>query len=53
MRNADVDGRHQDMPTRWEFVGKVADEEIRRKYIGKSVARYSAKGTRNPIKYVN
>jgi hypothetical protein len=38
-------------PGRWEFVGSVADESVRRKYLGKSVAEYLA--SRNPIKYVN
>jgi uncharacterized protein len=38
-------------PGRWEFVGSVADESIRRKYLDKSVAEYLA--GQNPIRYVN
>jgi hypothetical protein len=39
--------------SRWEFVGKVADEEIRKKYINKSVAHFFKRGSANPIIYVN
>jgi hypothetical protein len=38
---------------RWEFVGRVAPERIRRRYLGKSVRHYFEKGSRNPIRYVN
>ncbi|OAI06829.1 hypothetical protein [Methylomonas methanica] len=38
---------------RWEFIGKVAPETIRNKYIGRSVAHYFAMGNANPIYYVN
>jgi hypothetical protein len=40
-------------PPRWEFKGKVAEEEIREKYLKKSVKRYLSNGSQNPIKYVN
>lgn len=36
---------------RWEFVGKIADEIILKKYIGTTVPY--KKGARNPIMYVN
>lgn len=36
---------------RWYFNGHIAEENIRKKYIGKSVLKYV--GARNPIKYVN
>jgi hypothetical protein len=36
---------------RFEFVGRVADERIRRRYIGRSVRDYFATGSQNPIKY--
>lgn len=36
---------------RWEFVGKVANTEIREKYINQSVSNYVKKGSQNPIKY--
>lgn len=38
---------------RWEFVGRLADESIRKKYIGKSILQYQKPGSQNPIKYVN
>ena len=38
-------------PPRWEFVGRIADDSVRKKYLGKSVAY--KKGARNPIMYVN
>ncbi|OQW79544.1 MAG: hypothetical protein BVN35_01505 [Proteobacteria bacterium ST_bin11] len=38
---------------RWEFIGKEAPETIRKKYIGKSVAHYFARGNANPINYLN
>lgn len=41
----EVDGRK-------EFVGAVAAEPIRSKYLGKSVAHYFSKGSQNPIAYV-
>lgn len=36
---------------RWEFVGKLANDEIRNKYINKNVANKI--GPRNPITYIN
>ncbi|HUW18981.1 MAG TPA: hypothetical protein VMW16_06735 [Sedimentisphaerales bacterium] len=39
-------------PDRLEFVGKVAEPRVRKKYIGKSVRRYVRK-SQNPIHYVN
>lgn len=38
---------------RWEFIGKIAPDTIRNKYIGKSVAHYFHKGNANPINYLN
>jgi uncharacterized protein len=38
---------------RHEFVGRLAPESTRKKYIGKSVQDYFAPGSQNPIKYVN
>ncbi len=38
---------------RWEFEGKVASENIRDKYVGKSIRRYIARGNQNPIRYIN
>jgi hypothetical protein len=36
---------------RWEFVGKIANESIRKEYLHKDVSSYV--GTQNPIRYVN
>jgi hypothetical protein len=38
---------------RWEFVGERANEEIRNRYIDKSVEAYLAPNSQNPIRYVN
>lgn len=40
-------------PGRWEFIGESAEEDIRQKYLLKSVEAYFTKGTQNPITYVN
>ncbi len=37
---------------RWEFTGSVANEPIRAKYRGRSVARYLPKGLQSPVVYV-
>jgi hypothetical protein len=36
---------------RWEFIGKVADDEIRDKYLNQSLENYIKKGGQNPIRY--
>jgi hypothetical protein len=41
------------IPGRWEFVGTVAHEAERAKYIDHSVAAYFPRGMANPITYVN
>ena len=38
---------------RWEFVGIVAPEDIRKKYVGRSVDKYFKEGAQNPVQYVN
>lgn len=43
-------GRHA---SRWEFTGKKAQELVRSKYVGKSVAAYFSPGSRHPVQYVN
>jgi hypothetical protein len=53
MRVSDRDGRHEDIEGRWEFVGRVADDATRRRYVGKSVAKYFKPGAQNPVQYVN
>lgn len=37
---------------RYEFVGRIADEDVRKRYIDKSVASLFAAGEANPIKYI-
>lgn len=48
----DTDGRPRHRSKRWEFVGQVAEERIRRRYKGKSVAGHFKPGAQNPIQYV-
>lgn len=38
---------------RWEFEGEKVPEDIRNKYLKKSVRNYMPKGNQNPIKYIN
>ncbi len=45
--------KEYELTERFEFVGQLAEEKIQRKYVGKSVTQYFAKGSQNPIKYVN
>ena len=45
-RDIEVEGR-------WEFSGEKADEDIRARYVGKSVKEYFPRGASNPITYVN
>jgi hypothetical protein len=42
-----------DVSRRWEFVGKIADESVRSKYLGRRVESYLPRGSQNPIRYVN
>jgi hypothetical protein len=38
---------------RWEFVGRLAPDHLRRHYINRDVSRYFKQGARNPIGDVN
>jgi len=38
---------------RWEFVGRIAEESVRKKYQYRSVTHYFPKASQNPIQYVN
>jgi hypothetical protein len=40
-------------PDRWEFVGRLASENLRRRYINRDVSSYFKHGAQNPISYVN
>ncbi|MCO6045923.1 hypothetical protein NG895_18645 [Aeoliella sp. ICT_H6.2] len=53
LRNDDYHGKRGSGPSRWEFVGILAPEEIRRKYLNRSVEKYFKQGSQNPVKYVN
>jgi hypothetical protein len=48
-KTRDATGFKNCIPERWEFSGEVAPQNIRDKYINKSVG----KGLQNPIRYVN
>ena len=39
------------MGKRWEFRGKVAPAEIRRRYLDRSVEENFGRGARNPVRY--
>lgn len=53
MRSTDTDGKRKQDLERWEFVGKIADDAMRKRYVGKSVRHYFSAGAQNPIQYVN
>ncbi len=53
MRTTEDSGRPRRERGRWEFVGRLAEERIRRRYLGRSVADYFKPGAANPIQYVN
>lgn len=36
---------------RWEFIGKIAEDKIRDKYLNQSLENYIKKGGQNPIRY--
>ena len=38
---------------RWEFVGTVAEDKVRKKYQNRSVAHYFSEHSQNPLQYVN
>lgn len=40
------------VPGRWEFVGRLAPEQVRHRYRSKSVREYFSRGAQNPITYV-
>ena len=42
-----------DDQARWEFVGRPAPQDIRAKYVGRSVKAYFKQGHRSPVVYVN
>lgn len=50
--NGERTDRHE-REGRWEFVGTLAPEEIRRKYVNRYVGHLMAQGAQNPIMYRN
>lgn len=53
IRGDDLKGRRDRLKGRWEFVGVVAEDEVRKRYVAKSVAKYFKKGAQNPLMYLN
>ena len=51
--NARYSGRRSDRGKRWEFVGIIAEEEVRTRYIHRHVGGLFSQGAQNPIAYVN
>jgi uncharacterized protein len=45
--------QRKDPEGRWEFVGDVAPQWVREKYVRRSVKEYLKRGNQNPIVYVN
>ena len=43
----------RDLLGRWEFTGGLAPEEVRSRYVGRSVAHYFRHGNVNPVMYLN
>ncbi len=41
------------VPGRWEFIGSVASQAVRSKYVGRSVKSYLPLGFQSPVRYVN
>ncbi len=48
-----IDKWKRSLNGRYLFEGKIAQKDIRERYLDKSVAKYWKKGSQNPIKYVN
>jgi hypothetical protein len=40
-------------PDRKEFIGRVAPDKIRQRYINRDVSHYFQRGSQNPVRYVN
>jgi hypothetical protein len=52
--NHQWDGRRsRSLPHRWEFVGVVAEDPTRQRYLGKYVGHLFTPGNQNPVQYVN
>jgi len=53
MKTRDKDGRSKPREGRMEFVGQVAPDDVRRRYVGRSLAHTHKPGAQNPIRYEN
>lgn len=42
----------EQLADRYEFIGTIAKDDVRRKYVDKSVSSFFPAGNANPIKYV-
>lgn len=51
--NVRRDGRGTRSPKRWEFVGTIAEESVRHRYVNRYVGHLFNQGAQNPISYVN
>ncbi len=51
--NVRRNGRSALEPDRWEFVGTIAEDSIRRRYVNHYVGHLFTQGAQNPISYVN
>jgi len=51
--NSRWDGRARRRSPRWEFVGTIAPEPVRKRYRGKYVGNHFKKGNANPVMYLN
>lgn len=51
--NTRRDGRGIERPDRWEFVGTLAEDKLRERYVNRYVGHLFSQGAQNPISYVN
>jgi hypothetical protein len=51
--NGRRNGRAERVPDRWEFVGTLAPEPLRKRYVNRYVGHLYSQGAQNPISYVN
>ena len=47
------DGRAKGHSERWEFVGVIAEDRIRKRYLNRHAGEFFSAGAQNPISYVN
>lgn len=46
-------GKQKRRPDRWEFVGTLAEDHMRKKYVNSYVGHHFAPGAQNPTSYIN